>query len=228
MRKVFYILAAPVAAFVIMILLLAAVFQTAEAVMQWRSLLPLLGGAVAMWAINHKWGKRSNFGITKTLAHEMAHTILAIICLHRVSEIRANTKSGYIMRTGMESMSSPFITLAPYYLPYATFLLFAFRLLITPEYLWIFDIVAGITLGFHICCFYEQTGSYQTDISKYPVFFSYAFIAFFHIINMAIILGACTFESNSGAPLNLHGSVWHLLCSAFDITKDIFNNLKSI
>ena len=40
----------------------------------------------------------------------------------------------------------------------------------------IMDILIGFTAGLHIVCFKEQTGNYQPDINRHPLFFSYTYI----------------------------------------------------
>ena len=81
-----------------------------------------------------------------------------------------------------------FISLAPYCLPLFTFPLLFLRELSATNSLYIFDIIIGLTLAFHIGCFRSQIGRHQTDITSVGVFKSYLFIFAMWVVNLTIIL----------------------------------------
>ena len=106
--------------------------------------------------------------------------------------------------------------LAPYCLPIFTYMLLALRCLVQPEGLWIFDILVGSTIAFHVLCFVRQTGNHQTDINQYPLYFSYLYIVTMQLVNLCIILVA--FFPN----YNVFTSVWRMATFVFENTMSYF------
>lgn len=135
-------------------------------------------------------GKRflkENLQWFETFTHELAHTIVSILLLRRIHSFEANNDNGLIMTSG-NGNTLVFVDLAPYCLPYYTYLLLAFRAIATTQFLWCFDIIIGISIAFHVDCFIKQTGSYQPDINKRPLYFSYTYIATALLFNLCVIL----------------------------------------
>ena len=54
--------------------------------------------------------------------------------------------------------------------------------------MYLFDIFTGITLAFHISCFWKQTGLYQTDIQGQGYVRAFMFIIAGWIFNTSIVL----------------------------------------
>lgn len=151
-----------------------------------------------------------NIKFLETVSHEWSHTIVALLTFRRVHSFHAEEGTGMVYTSGPETFSHIPLSLAPYCLPVVTYLLLAIRCLVSIYSLWIFDILVGITLCFYLYCFKHQTGSYQTDINRYPLHVSYLFIWTCRIINTAIIL--VSFFPN----YNVFTSFWRFISTTFD------------
>lgn len=79
------------------------------------------------------------------------------------------------------------------------------RPLISTPGLWIYDILLGLTLAFHLVYIAHDTRNYQTDINQYPFFFSYSFIAAALLFNINSIL--VSFWSSK----NIFSAWWYCL-----------------
>lgn len=123
----------------------------------------------------------------ETFTHELAHTIVSILLFRKIHSFKANGDNGLIMTSGNEK-TLVFVDLAPYCLPIYTYLLLAFRAISTNQFLWYLDIIIGITIAFHVGCFIKQTGGYQPDINKRPLYFSYTYIATALLFNLCVVL----------------------------------------
>lgn len=130
---------------------------------------------------------KENLQWFETFTHELAHTIVSILLLRRIHSFEANNNNGLIMTSG-NGKTLVFVDLAPYCLPIYTFLLLAIRAIVTSQFLWCIDLIIGISLAFHVRCFFKQTGSYQPDINKHPLYFSYTYIATALLLNLCVIL----------------------------------------
>lgn len=167
----------------------------------------------------------ANYEWMKTFSHELTHTIVALFCFREITSFKAEQREGVIWSRGGD-WSAAFVSLAPYCLPIFTYImlflwsLVASRSLVSTSSLWAIDIIVGITIAFHFFCFKEQTGDYQTDIKKFPRFFSYTYIWFFRILNILIILLCYMPNKQTGQPLKLWGAFWYLVCQFWnDITN---------
>ena len=123
----------------------------------------------------------------ETFTHELAHTIVSILLFRKIHSFKANGDNGLIMTSGNEK-TLVFVDLTPYCLPFYTYLLLAFRAIATSQFLWCLDIIIGISFAFHVGCFIKQTGSYQPDINKRPLYFSYTYIATTLLFNLCVVL----------------------------------------
>lgn len=154
----------------------------------------------AAFAVARRYIK-NNILFAETFSHEVTHTFVAILFNRRIHSFHAEGGTGSIYTSGKRHYSLVPIALAPYCFPIFTYFLLAFRWMMDFHGLWIFDIIIGITLCFHFYCFQTQIGNYQSDISQYPLLFSYTYIVTMWIINLCIILPA--FFPN----MNGHGNV---------------------
>lgn len=139
---------------------------------------------------------RKNLDIMQTMTHEGAHMLIGSLFL-RKKIYQFNAKSsdsltqndntlGFVQSNARDY--NIFSTLAPYMLPYITFLMIFFRLMIKNECLPIIDFIIGFTLMFHFTCWKKDTRSDQSDLRACGVFRSYLFIYTFVLFNLAIIL----------------------------------------
>ena len=124
----------------------------------------------------------------RTFSHELSHTVVGLMFLRKIHSFEAGQGEGVISHSGGLRFGTIFISLAPYCLPLFTYMLLFMRELGATSSLYIFDIMIGITLAFHIGCFRRQIGTHQTDITSVGVFKSYLFILAMWIVNLTIIL----------------------------------------
>lgn len=142
----------------------------------------MLGYAIVERMVKH------NISWLETLSHELTHGFFALILQGRIHSLKADEDSGVISHSGVKKWGLASVSLAPYCFPLFTYLLLAIRHLLDFHGKWVFDIIVGISLAFHIICFRKQTGNHQTDINRYPLVFSYFYIFVCWIINICVIL----------------------------------------
>ncbi len=129
---------------------------------------------------NEKW--------MQTFAHELSHTIVGLFFFRKIHSFLAEEGTGVIYHSGRRHFGDIFISLAPYCLPYFTYIFLLLRIVGADNMLYIFDILVGFSLAFHLGCFISQTRSYQTDIQQHGYLRSYLFIATALIFNFTVIL----------------------------------------
>lgn len=190
-------------------------FPTRVTVMQQLSLYQWVALGMLIYDI-FQLCVRKNIEFLETMSHEWTHIFVAMLFLRRVHSFHAEERTGLVQTSGRDPISHVPQSLAPYCLPVITYLLLAVRCLIAESGLWIFDILIGITLSFYLFCFEHQTGSYQTDINRYPLFFSYLYIWTCRLLNTAIILVAFFPQ------YNVFTSFWRFLTTAFDYLCMVF------
>lgn len=139
---------------------------------------------------------RKNLDIMQTMTHEGAHMLVGGLFLRKkIYEFNAKASEtltqndntlGFVSSNARSA--NLFSTLAPYMLPYLTFAMILFRLMIKNECLPIIDFIIGFTMMFHFTCWKKDMRPDQSDIQRCGVFRSYLFIWTFIFFNMAIIL----------------------------------------
>ena len=165
----------------------------------------LIGMAVFLSA--SKTFLQKNLEFIQTLTHEGAHLLVATLLLRRkVVEFNAKTierlKEGENLgEVWSEGGPNIVLALAPYMLPYVTFLFLIIRLMIKNEYLYIFDFIIGFSLMHHIICWKKDTSRQQPDIQRSGILRSYFYIGTFILFNLAIIL--YSLGGGSNAPVNI-------------------------
>lgn len=131
---------------------------------------------------------KHNFLWIETFSHELTHAFFALILQGRIHSFNANEGSGMMSHSGVMKWGLVPISLAPYCFPLFTYFLLSFRHLMDFHGKWVFDIIIGLTIAFHVTCFKKQIGNHQTDINQYPLLFSYYYIFVTWIVNLCIIL----------------------------------------
>lgn len=131
---------------------------------------------------------KKNLEWLRTFSHELTHTVVGMMFLRKIHSFEAGVGSGVMSHSGGFRFGTVPISLAPYCLPIFTYLLLFLRELGAPNSLYIFDIMIGVTLAFHIGCFRSQIGLHQTDITGVGVFRSALFIVAMWIVNLSILL----------------------------------------
>ena len=175
-----------------------------------------VGIGIAVFFVLRYFAKKNRDWL-ETLSHELTHAVIAILFLREITSFQANKKNGVVWSRGAR-WSEPFVALAPYCLPLFTYImliiwsLVASRQLVgSHNHLWGIDLLVGITLGFHFVCFKAQTGNHETDITKFPTFFSYTYIWFFRLVNLLVILLCYMPAHKTGEPLKVWGAFWYLI-----------------
>lgn len=168
----------------------------------------LVAGMFIALVLGHYLNKNLNW--LKTFSHELTHTLIALLFFKKVHSFHAEEEDGVVLTCGTTKKGGISIALAPYCLPIFTYFLLAIRILIEANRIWIFDLIIGISLAFHISCFKHQTTPLQPDINQYPLFFSYTYIYVARVINFCIILVAFF------PKCNVFTSTWRLLSAMYD------------
>ncbi len=147
--------------------------------------------------------KRCN--VVETLTHEFSHTLVSFLTGRLIHSVHVEENTGAVVTSGPE-WSRPFVSLAPYTLPFLTYMLLALRTLIAWQNTWLFDIIIGVTLGFHVVCFIRETHRYQTDINRFAtLWFPGLYIAVWTVFNFNVI--AVSFWNSK----NLFTAIWWVL-----------------
>lgn len=174
-----------------------------------------MGVGFIVYLIFHKFFFRKNIDIMQTMSHEGAHMLIGALFLRR-KIYQFNAKSadsltygdntlGFVSSSRKGNYISIMSTLAPYMLPYLTFLLLLFRLMIKNECLPIVDVIIGFSLMFYILCWKKDTRRDQSDIRLCGVFLSYLYIATFLLFNISLIIYSVS--GGISEPVNIIGAV---------------------
>lgn len=149
-------------------------------VYQWTGI-----GVVAFFVLACVFNKNLNW--FATFSHELTHTVVSILLFRKIHSFQAGRGTGEISTSG-NSNTLVFVDLDPYCLPVFTYFLLALRMMMVKDMLMYYDVLVGLSIGFHAYCFKSQTGSYQSDINKHPLYFSYLYIATALLFNVSVIL----------------------------------------
>lgn len=149
-----------------------------------------------------------------TFSHELTHTIVSLLMFREIHSFQAGRGTGEIYTSGNRN-TLVFVDLAPYCLPIFTYLLLAIRMMMAKDMLMYFDVLVGLSIGFHAYCFRTQTGSYQTDINKHPLYFSYTYIATALLFNVCVII--VSFWNGK----NVFTAFWYVLTQMWKVLTSI-------
>lgn len=194
-----------------------------------------MGVGFIVYLIFHKFFFRKNIDIMQTMSHEGAHMLIGALFLRR-KIYQFNAKSadsltygdntlGFVSSSRKGNYISIMSTLAPYMLPYLTFLLLLFRLMIKNDCLPIVDVIIGFSLMFYIFCWKKDTRSDQSDIRLCGVFLSYLYIATFLLFNISLII-----YSVSGGiyqPMNIFGAIGHYFTQTWNDINWIIDLIRN-
>ena len=176
-----------------------------------------MGVGFIIYLIFHRFIFRKNIDIMQTMSHEGAHMLIGALFLRR-KIYQFNAKSadslsygdntlGFVSSSRNSNRINILSTLAPYMLPYLTFLLLLFRLMIKNECLPIIDVVIGFSLMFYFLCWKKDTRRDQSDIRLCGVFLSYLYIATFLLFNISLII--YSISGGISEPMNIFGAISH-------------------
>lgn len=151
-----------------------------------------------IYLIFHKFFFRKNIDIMQTMSHEGAHMLVGALFLRRkIYQFNAKSSDalsfndnalGFVSSEVKNGRISIMSTLAPYTLPYITFVLLFFRLMIKNECLPIIDVIIGFSLMFYFLCWKKDTRRDQSDIQLCGIFLSYLYIITFILFNISLII----------------------------------------
>ena len=174
-----------------------------------------MGVGFIIYLIFHKFFFRKNIDIMQTMSHEGAHMLIGALFLRRkIYQFNAKSSDslsygdntlGFVSSSRSSNRINILSTLAPYMLPYLTFLLLLFRLMIKNECLPIIDVVIGFSLMFYFLCWKKDTRRDQSDIRLCGVFLSYLYIATFLLFNISLIIYSVS--GGISEPVNIIGAV---------------------
>ena len=176
-----------------------------------------MGVGFIVYLIFHKFFFRKNIEIIQTMSHEGAHMLIGALFLRR-KIYQFNAKSadslsygdntlGFVSSSRNSNRINILSTLAPYMLPYLTFVLLLFRLMIKNECLPIIDVVIGFSLMFYFLCWKKDTRRDQSDIRLCGVLLSYLYIITFLLFNMSLII--YSLSGGISAPMNIIEAIGH-------------------
>ena len=176
-----------------------------------------LGVGFIVYLIFHKFFFRKNIDIMQTMSHEGAHMLIGALFLRRkIYQFNAKSSDslsygdntlGFVSSSRNSNRINILSTLAPYMLPYLTFVLLLFRLMIKNECLPIIDVVIGFSLMFYFLCWKKDTRRDQSDIRLCGVFLSYLYIATFLLFNISLIIYSVS--GGISDPMNIFGAISH-------------------
>lgn len=192
-----------------------AVFSISSASNQLYSGYVWLGVGFLIYLICHRFLFRKNIDIMQTMSHEGAHMLVGALFLRR-KIYQFNAKSadslsygdntlGFVSSSRKGNYISIMSTLAPYMLPYLTFVLLLFRLMIKNECLPIIDTIIGFSLMFYFFCWKKDTRRDQSDIQLCGVFLSYLYIITFVLFNISLII--YSISGGMTDPVNIFGAI---------------------
>ena len=157
-----------------------------------------LGVGFILYLIFHRFVFRKNIDIMQTMSHEGAHMLVGALFLRRkIYQFNAKSSDslsyndntlGFVSSEVKGGRISIMSALAPYTLPYLTFLLLFFRLMIKNECLPIIDTIIGFSLMFYFLCWKKDTRRDQSDIQTCGPFLSYLYITTFVLFNISLII----------------------------------------
>ena len=131
---------------------------------------------------------RKNLEFLETFTHELIHTVVGLLFLQRIHSFTATDGGGGAIEHSGRHNRNVFITLSPYFLPIYTIFFILIKLMIIESSIYIFDIIIGLTFGFHLLAMMKDIRPYQTDLQKFGYFFSYLFVIAFLIFMTCIVL----------------------------------------
>ncbi len=176
-----------------------------------------MGVGFVVYLIFHRFLFRKNIDIMQTMSHEGAHMLIGALFLRRkIYQFNAKSSDsltygdntlGFVSSSRSSNRINILSTLAPYMLPYLTFLLLLFRLMIKNECLPIIDVVIGFSLMFYILCWKKDTRRDQSDIRLCGVFLSYLYIITFLLFNISLIIYSVS--GGISEPLNIIEAIKH-------------------
>lgn len=151
------------------------------------SLLPFAAGAATFVFVWRRFLARNSMGrFLITLEHEVTHALFAYLTLHKVVGFRASLgQGGEVKYLGRGNW---LITVAPYFFPTASLILFLLAFLLPfPALPWT-SFLLGVALGYHVISTIRETNRDQTDIQELGQLFCWLFLPAANIAVVGILI----------------------------------------
>lgn len=152
------------------------------------ALTPFIAGAVIFVFVWNRFLARNSVGrFLITIEHEATHALFAYLTLHKVVGFKAS------MGQGGEVKYEPgnknwLITVAPYFFPTASLILFLLAFLLPfPALPWS-SFLLGVALGYHVLSTIRETHRDQTDIKELGQLFCWLFLPAANIAVVGILV----------------------------------------
>lgn len=147
---------------------------------------------------------RKNVHWLMMFTHEFTHLVFAIIFFRKIHRFNVDNKDSHVSFSNGSFGYMP-ITLSPYCIPLFTLALLPWRFTADQAvYLYVIDVLIGLTYAFHVCCWARQIRLHQTDITGPGTFRSILFVTLFLIVGLCLVILTPT----SGVKLALERVFW--------------------
>ena len=147
---------------------------------------------------------RKNVHWLMMFTHEFTHLVFAILFFRKIHRFNVDNKDSHVSFSNGWFGYMP-ITLSPYCIPLFTLALLPWRFTADQAvYLYVIDVLIGLTYAFHVCCWTRQIRLHQTDITGPGTVRSILFITFFLIVGLCLVI----LTPSSGVQLALNRVLW--------------------
>ena len=126
------------------------------------------------------------YAFIETFSHELAHAIVSMALFQMPQSFTVDPKSRKAVV--VTHSRSPFMFLAPYYLPLFTIPFLVLKPIVLPQFHCLVDFFIGFTLCFHYVIFLKDFRLRQTDITEPGTVFSFVVTIFLNILFLVVIL----------------------------------------
>ena len=148
----------------------------------------LLMGFISFFALFLIPRMRKNVQWLMKFSHEFTHLAFAILFFRKIHRFNVDNKDSHVSFSNGWFGYMP-ITLSPYCIPLFTLTLLPWRFTSDKAvFLYVIDVLIGLTYAFHVCCWIKQTRLHQSDITGPGTVRSVLFIILFQIINFCLVM----------------------------------------
>ncbi|MFK7736063.1 MAG: M50 family metallopeptidase [Pirellulaceae bacterium] len=162
-------------------------------------LVPFAFGCAMFVVLWRRLIGKSRFGrFLITLEHELTHALFAVLTFHRIVGFRASLgRGGEVRFTGKGNW---LITVAPYFFPTLSLLLFLIAFLMPFAGLPWSSFMLGVSLGYHVVSTYRETHRDQSDIKELGNLFCWLFLP---AANLAVVGALISFAHGDSDGISL-------------------------
>ena len=192
---------------VFVVLAFGVLFKTLQMDLPWQRLILhryLALGFVSFFLVFLIPRLRKNVRWLMMFTHEFTHLVFAILFFRKIHRFNVDNKDSHVSFSNGWFGYMP-ITLSPYCIPLFTLALLPWRFTADQDvYLYVIDVLIGLTYAFHVCCWVRQIRLHQTDITGPGTFRSILFVTLFLIVGLCLVILTPT----SGVKLALERVFW--------------------